>query len=80
MSKKIEIRTTQDLKDFINTQDDIKKIETALRLTIKVLCIFRAKVKIEDVRAAAIELITEHWEVNNHFEKPLFLIVPKENE
>jgi hypothetical protein len=74
------IRTIADLKDYINNESDINKIEFVLQKSLKTFCIFNKKVEVSEVKKAAIDLINEYWINKKDFEKPLFLIIPKENE
>jgi hypothetical protein len=77
---KTTIRTLADLKEYISKETDVKKIEFVLQKSLKTLCIFQKKVTIHEVRKASIDLINEYWINKNDFEKPLFLIIPKEDE
>lgn len=74
------IRTLEDLKNYINKENDINKIEFVLQKALKTNCIFNKKVEVQEVKGAAIDLINEYWINKKDFEKPLFLIIPKEDE
>jgi hypothetical protein len=77
---KTTIRTINDLKDFIEKQNDIRKIEFVLSKSLGTICIFNKKVDVKEVKKASLELINEYWINKNDFEKPLFLIIPKDND
>lgn len=74
------IRTLEDLKNYINKENDINKIEFVLQKALKTNCIFNKKVEVQEVKEAAIDLINEYWINKKDFEKPLFLIIPKEDD
>lgn len=77
---KTTIRTLSDLKEYISKETDVKKIEFVLQKSLRTLCIFQKKVTIHEVRKASIDLINEYWINKSDFEKPLFLIIPNEND
>lgn len=76
---KITIRTLKELIDFIDNSNDVNKIEFVLQKALKTLCIFNKEVDVKEVKAAAIDLINEYWINKKDYEKPLFLIIPKED-